>query len=279
MTKGSTCQITVRNSHLAYVFGGMLMLMLSGCANPVVPVSERDTLSVREEVELMGGSVIRIVQQGDTLYSVAFDAGIDFRQLAQWNRIGDPYIISVGQRIRLTKPDGFVTRATGSINSRSSGGSSVSSRARGTSSSTVSSRSVSGNTRSSSGSVGSSPTSWLWPVTGQVIGTYNPSVGRKGIDIAGAAGSTIKAAASGRVVYSGSGLRGYGQMLILKHSEEFLSAYAHNRRILVKEGEQVQQGQKIAELGNSGTDKYMLHFEIRRLGQPVDPNQYLPRPG
>ena len=279
MMKGSKGWTSMRNMRLSSVFGYLLMLLiLGGCANPTVPVSERDTLIVREEVELLGGSVIRIVQQGDTLYSVAFDAGIDFRQLAQWNRIGEPYIISVGQRIRLTKPDNFVARATGP-NSSSGGGLNASSRAGGTSGSTVSSRSVSSSTRASSISAGATPTSWLWPVTGKVIGTYNPSVGRKGIDIAGAAGSTIKAAASGRVVYSGTGLRGYGEMLILKHSEEFLSAYAHNRRILVKEGEQVQQGQKIAELGNSGTDKYMLHFEIRRLGQPVDPSQYLPRPG
>lgn len=267
----------ISSKNLKYILG--CALLLSGCAKPTVPVSERDTLSMREEVELMGGSIIRIAQSGDTLYSVAFDAGIDFRQLAQWNRIGEPYLISVGQKIRLTKPDGFVANAPGSASPRSSSAANTSSSTSSTSSSRVSSRPVSSNSSSSSGSVGTTPTSWLWPITGRVIGSYNPAVGRKGIDIAGAEGSAIKATASGRVVYSGTGLRGYGEMLILKHSEEFLSAYAHNRRILVKEGEQVQQGQKIAELGNSGTDKFMLHFEIRRQGQPVDPSQYLPRPG
>lgn len=266
------------SKNLKYVLG--YTLLLSGCANPIVPVSERDTLSVREEVELLGGSVIRITQAGDSLYSVAFDSGIDFRQLAYWNRIGEPYLISVGQRIRLTAPIGFVASPSESTSSRNTAGEArVSSRTSSTSSSNVSSRSVSNNVRSAADSNAAAPTSWLWPVVGRVIGGYNPSVGRKGIDIAGAEGSAIKAAASGRVVYSGTGLRGYGEMLILKHSEEFLSAYAHNRRILVKEGDQVQQGQKIAELGNSGTDKFMLHFEIRRQGQPVDPNQYLPRPG
>ena len=270
------CSIFSKN--LKYVL--CYTLLLSGCANPTVPVTERDTLSEREEVELLGGSVIRITQAGDTLYSVAFDSGIDFRQLAYWNRIGEPYLISVGQRIRLTAPVGFVASPSGSTSSRNTAGEAkVFSRTSSTSSSNVSSRSVSNNVRSAADSKGAAPTSWLWPVAGRVVGSYNPSVGRKGIDIAGAEGSAIKAAASGRVVYSGTGLRGYGEMLILKHSEEFLSAYAHNRRILVKEGDQVQQGQKIAELGNSGTDKFMLHFEIRRQGQPVDPNQYLPRPG
>lgn len=254
--------------------------MLSGCANPTVPVTERDTLSVSEEVELLGGSVIRIAQQGDTLYSVAFDSGIDFRQLASWNRIREPYLISVGQRLRLTPPAGLVASAPGSTSARATGGgTSVTSSSSNSSSSNVSSRSVSGSTWSSADSASAAPTSWLWPVSGRVIGSYNPAVGRKGIDIAAAEGSAIKAAAAGRVVYSGTGLRGYGEMLILKHSEEYLSAYAHNRRVLVAEGEQVQQGQKIAELGNSGTDKFMLHFEIRRRGQPVDPSQYLPRPG
>jgi lipoprotein NlpD len=101
--------------------------------------------------------------------------------------------------------------------------------------------------------------------------------GKKGIDIAGIPGRPVKAASAGRVVYSGSGLLGYGQLIIIKHNSKFLSAYAHNRKLIVKEGDQVEPGQKIAELGSTGTDKPMLHFEIRRLGKPVDPLKYLPK--
>ena len=248
-------------------------MTISGCGSPVVPVLERDTLSVQEEVELMGGSVIRIAQSGDTLYSLAFEAGIDFRELAQWNRIAEPYTITVGQKVRLTKPVGFTAASSSSGTNQPR----VSSRTVGSS---VSSSTQPKATSSTTASMGTeAPGSWLWPVTGTVIASYNPAVGRKGIDIAGAEGSAIKATASGRVVYSGTGLRGYGEMLIVKHSDDYLSAYAHNRRIVVKEGESVTQGQKIAELGNSGTDKFMLHFEIRRQGQPVDPRQYLPSQG
>jgi lipoprotein NlpD len=263
---------------LPYMLG--CALAISGCGTPVIPVLERDTLSVQEEVELMGGSVIRITQSGDTLYSLAFEAGIDFRELAQWNRIAEPYTITVGQKVRLTKPVGFTVASSSSgTNQGNNDGASrieprVSSRSVGSSgSSSTQSKSTSRTTVSMGPGA---PDSWLWPVAGPVIGSYNPAVGRKGIDIAGAEGSIIKATAGGRVVYSGTGLRGYGEMLILKHSDDYLSAYAHNRRILVTEGETVTQGQKIAELGNSGTDKFMLHFEIRRQGQPVDPRQYLP---
>ena len=272
--------IKLKHFHYCLICALGYVLVTSGCAPPVIPVSERDTLSVQEEVELMGGSVIRIAQSGDTLYSLAFEAGIDFRELAQWNRIAEPYTVTVGQKVRLTKPVGFTAVSSGSgTNQGNSNGANrneprVSSRTVGSS---VSSSTQSKSTSSTTASMGTgAPGSWLWPVAGTVIGRYNPAVGRKGIDIAGAEGSTIKATASGRVVYTGTGLRGYGEMLILKHSDDYLSAYAHNRSILVKEGEAVTQGQKIAELGNSGTDKFMLHFEIRRRGQPVDPRQYLP---
>jgi lipoprotein NlpD len=117
---------------------------------------------------------------------------------------------------------------------------------------------------------------WMWPANGKVIAGFSDTSNLKGIDIGGAAGTPIVASAPGKVVYAGSGLRGYGKLIIVKHNATFLSAYAHNREILVKEGQQVARGQKIGEMGNTDTNDVKLHFEIRRLGKPVDPLKYLP---
>jgi lipoprotein NlpD len=116
---------------------------------------------------------------------------------------------------------------------------------------------------------------WIWPVPGKVLDTFDASR-NKGIDVAGKVGEPVMAASDGKVVYSGTGLRGYGNLVIVKHSETFLSAYAHNSKLLVNQGDPVKRGQKIAELGSSDADKPKLHFEIRREGQPVDPLKYLP---
>ena len=117
---------------------------------------------------------------------------------------------------------------------------------------------------------------WTWPAKGKVVAGFSETANLKGIDIAGTAGEAVRASAPGRVVYAGSGLRGYGKLIIIKHNATFLSAYAHNREILVKEGQQVTRGQKIAEMGNSDADQVKLHFEIRRHGKPIDPAKFLP---
>jgi lipoprotein NlpD len=117
---------------------------------------------------------------------------------------------------------------------------------------------------------------WIWPAKGKIVTGFSDTANLKGIDIAGSAGQAIVASAPGRVVYAGSGLRGYGKLVIIKHNRTFLSAYAHNREIVVKEGQQVTRGQKIAEMGNTDADQVKLHFEIRRLGRPMDPMKYLP---
>lgn len=116
----------------------------------------------------------------------------------------------------------------------------------------------------------------MWPATGKVIAGFSDSANLKGIDIAGKSGQPVVASAAGRVVYAGTGLRGYGKLIIVKHNSTYLSAYAHNRDILVKEGQQVGKGQKISEMGDTDADQVKLHFEIRRLGKPVDPVKYLP---
>jgi lipoprotein NlpD len=117
---------------------------------------------------------------------------------------------------------------------------------------------------------------WMWPAKGKVVGTFSETANLKGIDIAGTAGTPVVASAAGKVVYAGSGLRGYGKLVIIKHNDTYLSAYAHNREIVVKEGDTVARGQKIAEMGNSDADQVKLHFEIRRLGKPMDPAKFLP---
>ena len=117
---------------------------------------------------------------------------------------------------------------------------------------------------------------WAWPTSGKVIAGFSETANLKGIDISGKPGQPVLASASGRVVYAGSGLRGYGKLIIVKHNNTFLSAYAHNREILVKEGQRVSKGQKIGEMGDTDADQVKLHFEIRRLGKPIDPSKYLP---
>jgi lipoprotein NlpD len=127
--------------------------------------------------------------------------------------------------------------------------------------------------------VGDLARGWVWPARGTLIHPFNSGANPKGIAIAGEAGQPVFAAAPGKVVYSGSGLRGYGKLIIIKHDDTFLSVYAHNRELLVKEGQRVAQGQKIAEMGNTDAERVGLHFEIRRQGRPVDPLQYLPAAG
>ena len=203
---------------------------------------------------------------GETLYSIAWRQGIDYKQLATWNNIRAPYTIYPGQRLRLTRP--AVTSKTYAKKSA----------AKSTKTTTATRKSK--QTKSTAKKVASAPVKheWGWPTKGKVISAYSTKTGgNKGIDIEGKVGQAIFAASSGKVVYSGNGLLGYGNLIIVKHSDQFLSAYAHNKKLLVKEGGSVTRGQKIAELGSSGTQSSKLHFEIRHNGKPVDPLKYLPK--
>ena len=197
---------------------------------------------------------------GDTLYSIAWRHGIDYRELAVWNDIRTPYTIYAGQRLRLTSP--AVTAEEATIVSRPK-------RTKTKKSSAIVSKKTVGKLVKHE---------WDWPTKGKVISKYsNKAGGNKGIDIGGKIGQPILAASSGKVVYSGDGLLGYGNLVIVKHSAQYLSAYAHNKKLLVKEGGVVTSGQKIAELGSTGTKLPKLHFEIRHNGKPVDPLKYLPK--
>ena len=200
------------------------------------------------------------VKRGETLFSISWRYNLDYKQVARWNRIAPPYTIYPQQRIRVRPPTNRVaTQRKETTPSKA----------------TATQRKK---TATKPRVVASAPSKWRWPVKGKIIEKYsNKNGGNSGIDIAARAGTSILAAAPGKVVYSGNGLRGYGNLVIIKHNASFLSAYAHNRKLLVKEGQSVKSGQKIAELGDTGTSRAKLHFEIRKNGKPVDPLRYLPR--
>lgn len=233
------------------------------------------------------------VKPGDTLYSISWRYGYDHRQVAAWNDIPPPYLIYVGQHIRLISPYQRTARAIPNHAPSpatpralpSSNQVAVSKPAELGPSSTVipathQNRKTSNKiiektlNRHHNGKV-----AWRWPTEGHIRNRFDPSSGKKGLDIEGRMGQPVVAAAGGTVVYSGDGLIGYGNLVIIKHDETYLSAYGHNRRLLVKEGSEVKQGQKIAEMGDSGKQGVILHFEIRRDGKPVDPLRYLPKRG
>lgn len=210
------------------------------------------------------------IRHGDTLYSIAFQYGYDYREVARWNGIRPPYHIYPGQRIRLTPPAAAAppSRPPKAAAARPAPRPAPSPRA---------------TPRGPKAAAPRPPAAgrgirWQWPARGKLIGKFSPTAkGKKGIEISGRPGQAVTAAADGTVVYAGSGLRGYGQLIIIKHNAVYFSAYAHNSRLRVKEEQKVKKGQRIADMGSSGTDRAMLHFEIRRDGIPVDPLTYLPK--
>ena len=198
------------------------------------------------------------VGKGDTLYSIAWQYGHDYRSVARWNHIARPYTIYPGQKLRVRPPEGQTSPPPSRTTSPPTRQSAPKSTSRSTSRRIV----------------------WRWPAKGKVITRFaSGDRRRQGIDIAGKRNDPVYAAASGRVVYSGKGLRGYGNLVIIKHDETYFSAYAHNQRVRVKENEKVKSGQRIADMGSTGAERVMLHFEIRRNGKPVNPMKYLPKQG
>ncbi len=212
------------------------------------------------------------------MYSIAFRYGLDYRRLGAANGLASPYTIYPGQRLYLREAD--VTRpsvATTRRQAPSAGTAATSARPTSPVEPKPSRSSApAGKVPPSSVSKGRDEPSWRWPASGPVIRGYSSTV-HKGIDIGGESGDPIYAVAAGKVVYAGTGIVGFGELIIVKHNDLYLSAYGHNRRLLVVEGDTVKAGQKIALKGNTGTDKVKLHFEIRRAGKPIDPQQRLPR--
>lgn len=231
------------------------------------------------------------VRKGDTLYSIALDQGLDYRELAQWNGITDPGVIRVGQQLRLRSPTTAVTAAPlktapgvqgRPIGETAAAGDGVKTQPKAVRApySEQAYAQLAGIKAEPAPKPepreGDDSVAWGWPASGKVIGNFNDGANLKGIAIAGKAGQPVMASAPGRVIFSGTGIRGFGKLIVIKHNNTFLSVYAHNRELLVKEGQNVTKGQRIAEMGSTDTDQVKLHFEIRRYGKPVDPAKLLP---
>lgn len=271
------------------------------------PTTQIEPLRTAASQIVASSNGLHTVQRGDTLYAIAFVNNLDHRDLASWNTLESPDLIRVGQVLRLTAPPGAVETAPlgdtpppqaqplaeaplvrtpqavllpySEANWAQASGEPATPPAV-----TVPPTVVAAPPKSESPtkpepvpapSATATVERWSWPSDGTLAGRFG-GAGGKGIDIVGARHTPVKAVAPGKVVYSGSGLRGYGRLLIVKHAGEFLSAYAHNETILVKEGEAVSAGQKIALMGDSDANRVKLHFEIRRYGKPLDPLDYLP---
>ncbi len=342
---------------------GAIALLLAACASRTpAPVEDRSARAVKPGAPPVAPVVTPqpppavevsvptyTVKRGDTLFQIALDNGLDYRELAAWNNIENIHVIRVGQVLRLSapgepgvaaeaaagpgvttaplktsppvvsgeghaaspqaapprSPDNYKSSpkalkepyseaavrdvqrlAAASANAGAPGAPAAEPAPVPTATPTIVARADTRpepkpETRGDAAPGGVSEDddarlSWMWPAEGKIVTGFSDTANLKGIDIAGKAGQPVFASAAGRVVYAGTGLRGYGKLIIVKHNNTYLSAYAHNKDILVKEGQQVTRGQKIAEMGNSDSDQVMLHFEIRKLGKPMDPLKFLP---
>ncbi len=254
------------------------------------------------------------VKPGDTLIRIGLDNGQNWRDVVRWNNIENPNQIEVGQVLRVLPPvamasaaplapaaagaaaaaaSGVVTRpvatpsatptavapgtasAAAASAARPAAAGTVVAAAPATVASVAGAPTASGTPAPAPGAGADEDIAWVWPASGTVLAGFD-EVKNKGVDIGGTVGASVVAAADGRVVYVGAGLRGYGNLIILKHNSTYLTAYAHNQTLLVKEDQSVRRGQKIAEMGSSDADRVKLHFEVRRQGKPVDPAKYLP---
>lgn len=262
--------------------------LLAGCSLRDNPAPIADSTNKRARTALPAAQTYQ-VKTGDTLFSIAFRSGMDFKTLARINRIVEPYTIYVGQVLVVTNPDAVQTAVVGPTNSSRAANkkhsNSTSSDTSAKASKVVASEKQTryGQTerveepeKISNSIINGNVKQWLWPVKGPILEKFSAQEhGNKGLDIGGTVGTPIKAAAAGQVVYAGNALRGYGNLVIIRHNDDFLSAYAHNSRLLVKERDSVVAGQIIAEMGNSDAERVKLHFEIRFRGKSIDPLRYL----
>jgi len=247
----------------------------SGARAPATASSTEAPRAASPGADNAGKAGYYTVKPGDTLIRIALDAGQNWRDVARWNNIENPNVIEVGQVLRVSPPGTEVARSGPTPSAPASPASRPAAPASGPASSTAVA-SVPG-ASAAPGATIEDDIAWAWPTAGAgtVLAGFDDQK-NKGVDIGGKAGDAVLAAADGRVVYAGAGLRGYGNLIILKHNNTYLSAYAHNQALLVKEDQAVRKGQKIAEMGSSDADRVKLHFEIRRQGRPVDPSRYLP---
>ncbi|MEQ8660465.1 MAG: peptidoglycan DD-metalloendopeptidase family protein [Gammaproteobacteria bacterium] len=269
----------------------LLAALLAGCQSPPrapveqktpprgdAPAVTRDGTSPPAQRPAVTRPTTHVVVRGDTLHGIAFRHGLDYRDLVRWNAIRNPDLIFVGQRLRLTAPSRAAVApraapppaAAPRTAARPPAASAPAAPAAAAAAPAAPARPA----PAAGGSGGR--LAWTWPSSGKASRATSVT-GNRGLEIRGTRGEAVKAAAEGAVVYSGSGLRGYGELIIIKHNDTFLSAYAHNESRLVQEGQRVKGGQLIARMGDTEAREVMLHFEIRRNGKSVDPLQYLPQ--
>ena len=273
----------------------------------------RPVTSAQKQYEPISRDQPYIVQAGDTLYAISFRAGLSYREVAAWNDIAEPYTVKIGQRISLRHSGAAIAADNSPVNSSPTVAAPIETKPSEIKSPvlikapvlkpvdivlqtppispiesnatkpvvvapSVNTLEKPAVTIESKPQVSTGAINWRWPSDGMVISRYvQGDTSQQGINIGGKSGQPVKASADGTVVYSGAGLVGYGELIIIKHNNEWLSAYAHNRRLLVAEGTKVNAGDVIAEMGRTGTIRDMLHFEIRRNGKPVDPLLFLPK--
>ena len=270
------------------VYSLFAVLILGACSTPLqkAPVVDRSGGRTSESASADG---VYIVKSGDTLYAIALEHGMDWRELARLNNIEDPTKLAVGQKLKVESNSGPTAVASTSASKPVADSAVVEVtpiQPAGTVKAAPSkpvplpatpADSTGGvkDAAPASSTAGNAPTDFIWPHNGAVIQAYKAGT-NKGVDFLAKVGDPVVAAGSGKVVYSGNALRGYGNLIIIKHENKLLTAYAHNKTLLVKEGEIVKKGQKIAEAGLSDTDKPKVHFEVRKNGNPVDPLEYLP---
>ena len=244
-----------------------------GAARPVPSAVDAGSVKLLPGAENAGKPGYYTVKPGDTLIRIGLDTGQNWRDIGRWSNLENPNLIEVGQVLRVAPP---VETTAVVVRPVSPGAATAASPAPASSApAAAASAAKPASAPPPSASAGEDEVAWIWPAQGQVLAGFDEAK-NKGLDIAGKAGDNVVASADGRVVYAGAGLRGYGNLIILKHNNTFLTAYAHNQTLLVKEDQSVRKGQKIAEMGSSDADRVKLHFEIRRQGKPVDPARYLP---
>ncbi len=266
------------------------LLFLGGCGSSTVnraPVEDRAVSAAKPApvapvvkpppgIENAGKPGYYSVKPGDTLIRIGLENGQSYKDITRWNALENPNKIEAGQVLRVVPPvpadTVAVARPVSSSVATTTAIPPVAPASARAASAPASAPAV---VASAASPAGDEDLGWIWPGKGPVLADFDEAK-NKGLDIGGVLGDPVLAAAEGKVVYAGAGLRGYGNLVILKHNSTFLTAYAHNHVLLVKEDQTVKKGQKIAEMGNSDADRIKLHFEIRRLGKPVDPAKYLP---
>lgn len=291
----------------------VLLPVVAGCANRApVPVEDRSAAPpaakpaapVAAATATDSGAKYHTVKKGDTLYSIALDNGQDYRDVAAWNNLDNPNLIKIDQQLRVTPPENGAPVAVAKpviasgpveVKPATTGSNTETLKREPKGGKLVYSDEALAKAQRDEGAVkpaeakpeskaveaksveikAGDDVDWIWPANGKLIAPFAEG-GGKGVDIAGKMGDPVLAAASGVVSYSGAGLRGYGNLVVLRHNATYLSVYAHNSKILVKEKQAVSKGQKIAEMGSTDSESPRLHFEIRREGKPADPQKFLP---